>query len=185
VCVFNDGSLALVFHSLGALHQETDSAGLGLALGPHDNRLALFQLAGPPVLLVEALGVATLSAGEAAAGTRQTGGHEGRARQHKADGAAVDAYRGEAGREAVHQLEVGEEGVCVDLEEEGLAVEHVEGGAVGQLHGLERALLGQNLVNVGIEERVRGQQALAQVALHRGLELRLGRRGKSVVRGGI
>lgn len=181
--VFNHRSLALVLDGLGAFHQKSHGAGLGLALGPHDDGLALLELPAPAVLVVEALGVAAVAAGQAAAGAGEAGGHEGGAREDETDGAAVDAYRGEAGREAVHEAEVGEQRVGVDLEEEGLAVEHVQGGAVRQLHGLERALLGQDLVNVRVQERVRCQQALAQVALDRRLELRLGRRGESVCRG--
>jgi hypothetical protein len=60
---------------------------------------------------------------------------------------------------------VRQERVGIDLEEERLRVQHVQRATVGQLHGLERALLGQDLVNVGVQERVGGQERLAQRAL--------------------
>lgn len=72
------------------------------------------------------------------------------------------------------ELEVRQQRVVHVLEEQGVAVEHVQGAAVGQLHGLEGALLRQDLVDVPAQEGVGRQQRLAQPALHRRLQLRLG-----------
>lgn len=46
----------------------------------------------------------------------------------------------------------------VELEEERLAVDDVEADAVGQLDLLERRLLGEELVDVGGEEGVGGEE---------------------------
>lgn len=167
--LLDDRSLTLLLDDLGTLDQDTDSAGLELALGGNNDRLTLLELAGPVALLVEPLRLAALAAGQTAAGAGQAGGHEGGAAEDEADGAAVDAYAGEGGGEAVDELEMGQQDVgLVVLEEERLAVEHVQGAAVGQLHGLEGALLGQQLVDDIVQERVRRQEGAAQGALHAG-----------------
>lgn len=62
----------------------------------------------------------------------------------------------------------------VILVEERYGVEHVEGVSVGQLHAREGALLGEDLFDVGRQERVRGEEVLAQRALGGGFELLLG-----------
>lgn len=64
----------------------------------------------------------------------------------------------------------------VELEEERLAVDDVEADAVGELDLLERRLLGEELVDVGGEEGVGGEERGAEGALDRRLELLLGRR---------
>lgn len=53
-------------------------------------------------------------------------------------------------------------------------VEHVEGVSVGQLHAREGGLFGEDLFDVGRQERVRGEEGLAQRALGGGFELLLG-----------
>lgn len=62
----------------------------------------------------------------------------------------------------------------VILVEERHGVEHVEGVSVGQLHAREGGLLGEDLFDVGRQERVRGEEGLAQRALGGGFELLLG-----------
>lgn len=62
----------------------------------------------------------------------------------------------------------------VVLVEERHGVEHVEGVSVGQLHAREGALLGEDLFDVGRQERVRGEEGLSQRALGGGFELLLG-----------
>lgn len=64
----------------------------------------------------------------------------------------------------------------VELEEERLPVDDVEADAVGELDLLERRLLGEELVDVGGEEGVGGEERGAEGALDRRLELLLGRR---------
>lgn len=63
------------------------------------------------------------------------------------------------------------------LEEEGFGVEDVEDGTVGQLDGLKGRLLGEDLVGVGVEERVAAEQRLAKRPLDGRLEF-LPRRGR-------
>lgn len=167
--LLNDGPLALLLDDLGALDQDTNSARLELALGRNDDRLALLELAGPAPLLVETLGVAPLAARQAPTGAGEAGRHEGGAAEDEADGAAVDAYAGEAAREAVDELEVRQQHVrLVVLEEERLALEHVQGAAVGKLHGFQGAFLGQQLVDHIVQERVGRREGLAQRALDAG-----------------
>ncbi len=62
--------------------------------------------------------------------TRQSGRHECRAREHEADGAAVDAEAWEGLWEGVHELEVRDQRVVHVLPEERGRVEDVEGDAV-------------------------------------------------------
>lgn len=124
---------------------------------------------------------------QAPALARQAGGHQGGATQNEADGAAVYPNGGEALREAVDELEVGHNGVLlrgrVGLEEErGGSVDDVQRHAVGKLDLLERGLLRDDVVDVRGQERVGGQQRLAQVALDRGFELLFGRGGDAVQR---
>lgn len=71
----------------------------------------------------------------------------------------------------------------VGLEEErGGSVDDVQRHAVGKLDLLERGLLRDDVVDVRGQERVGGQQRLAQVALDRGFELLFGRGGDAVQR---
>lgn len=159
--LLDDGPLALLLDLLGAHDQEPDGARLDLALGPHDHRLALLQLPGPPLVVVEPLplGAGRRARGQAAPRARQAGGHEGGARQDEADGAAVDAYAGEGGGEAVDEAQVRQQGGCrVVLEEERLRVQHVQRAPVRQLHRLQRHLLRQDLVDVRVQQRVRRQK---------------------------
>jgi hypothetical protein len=69
---------------------------------------------------------------------------------------------------------VGQQHAAVDLVGDGLAVNDVQRGAVGQLDLLERVLLGQDLVDDGRQERVGGQQRLADGPLDGGFELLFG-----------
>lgn len=63
----------------------------------------------------------------------------------------------------------------VGLEEKGRgAVDDVQRHAVGKLDLLERGLLGDDVVDERRQERVGGQERLAQVALDRGFELLFG-----------
>lgn len=75
------------------------------------------------------------------------------------------------------ELEVGQDGGDAAragvLEEEGLRVEDVEGVAVGKLHGLEGALLRENLVNVRSDEGVGRREGLTEGALDGGFEFLL------------
>ena len=183
MCLLDHGPLPLVLDVLGAGDQDADSAGLLLALGHDDGRLALLELAAPVALVVgplvrDALGgglaVPLVRARQAAAGAGQARGHQGGAAEDEADGAAVYADGGEGLGEAVDELEVGEQDAVVDLEEDGLAVEDVEARAVGQLHLLQGGLLGEHIVDEGRQEGVGREQRLAQRALDRGLELLLG-----------
>lgn len=78
---------------------------------------------------------------------------------------------------------MGEEGgAIVGLVEDGLVIDHVEGGTVWELHLREGGFLGKDLFDVGIQQRVGRQQGLSQGTLHRGLELRLGSGGQTVER---
>lgn len=124
-----------------------------LALGHDHDGLVLVQLAAPVAVLVDALIIvaARLFARlwQSAAGAGQARGHERGAGQYEADGAAVDTDGREGLGEAVDELEMREEGALVDLEEDGLAVDDVEGCAVGELHLLEGGFLGEDLVDVG------------------------------------
>lgn len=180
--ILNNGSLPLILDILRAHDQESHRARLRLALSAHNNRLPLRELPRPPILLIQPLPRPVLRphrqhpARQAATSGREAGGHEGGAGEHEADGAAVDAHAGEGGGEAVHEAQVRQQRGRVLLEEERLAVQHVQRAAVGQLHGLEGPLLGQDLVHVAVQERVRRQQRLPEVPLHRRFELRLGRR---------
>lgn len=178
-------SLALLFDLFRARHEEPHRAGLLLALGHDDDRLALLQLLAPAALVVQAVVRDLVLAdrprahvprlGQPAALAGEPGGHEGGAAEDEADGAAVDAYRGEGGGEAVDEAEVGQQRrAVVLLVEDGRAVDDVERGAVGQLHLREVRLLGHDLVDVGRQQRVGGEQRVAQGALHGGLELLLG-----------
>lgn len=63
--------------------------------------------------------------------------------------------------------------VNVLLVEEGRGVEDVEGVAVGELHGGEGGLFGEDLVDVRGEEGVGGEEVLAEGALDGGFELLL------------
>jgi hypothetical protein len=74
----------------------------------------------------------------------------------------------------VYELQVRQQVGSVILVEERHGVEHVEGVSVRQLHALEGALLRENLFDVGCQERVRGEEGLAQRALGGGFELLLG-----------
>jgi hypothetical protein len=75
----------------------------------------------------------------------------------------------------VDEAQVGQQqAVVVLLVDDGVTVDDEERGAVGQLDLLERVLLGQHLVDVRGEERVGGQDGLADRALDRGLELLFG-----------
>lgn len=73
----------------------------------------------------------------------------------------------------MYELQVRQEGVVVVLEEDGLAIGDVQGGALGQFDLVEGGFLGQDLVDVWVQERVGGQEGLAQGALYRRLELLL------------
>lgn len=194
--VLDDGTLPLLPHLLRIHEQEPHSTSLRLPLRKHNNRFALNQLASPMTILIKALRIIThpfrtlslsrsLSSSptttlyrprerQPTPGARQPGSHERSAGEDEADGAAIDADGGEGGGEAVDELEVRQQRVVHVLEEQGVAVEHVQGAAVGQLHGLEGALLRQDLVDVPAQEGVGRQQRLAQPALHRRLQLRLG-----------
>ena len=192
--LLDNGSLALLLNLLSPRNQHSDGTGLLLALRKHNNRLALLQLATPVPFLIRALirhldivfvGLRLLPRRplmrhrQPAALTRQAGSHERRAREHEADGAAVYPDGGEALREAVDELEVGHDGVLlrrrVGLEEKGRgAVDDVQRHAVGKLDLLERGLLGDDVVDERRQERVGGQERLAQVALDRGFELLFG-----------
>lgn len=93
--------------------------------------------------------------------TRQSGRHERRSGEHKADGAAVYPDGREALGEPVDELEMGHDGVLlrgrVGLEEKGRgAVDHIQGNAVGELDLFERGLFGDDVVDVGRQERVGG-----------------------------
>jgi hypothetical protein len=74
----------------------------------------------------------------------------------------------------VHKLQVREDrGGDVLLVEQGLGFENVEGIAVGELHAREGGLLGENLVDVRVEEGVGREEGLAKAALDGGFELLL------------
>ena len=184
VCVLHHGALALGLDLVRPRDQRADRAGLLLSLRHDNHRLPLEQLPAPPAVLIntllhllaldDALGPAV--DGQPAALGGQPGGHERRARQHKAYRAAVDAYRGERLGEAVDEAQVGEHdgpvGGVLLVEERG-RVEDEEGVAVGQLHALEGALLGEHLIDVGRQERVCRDEGGAEGALGRRLELLL------------
>lgn len=188
--VLNHRPLTLGLDLVGSADQRAHGTRLLLALGHDDDGLALVQLPAPAAVGVDAL-VHLPAVLEARGGPldrqpaplgRQAGGHERRAHEHEADGAAVDADRREALREAVHEPEVRHDGGrVVLLVEERLRIQHVQRVAVGQLHARQRRLLGQDLVNVRRQQGVRREQRLAEGPLHRRLELLLGRGGDAAL----
>lgn len=129
--------LPLLLTLLRTHAQQAHRTRLLFALCTHHDRLALVQLAPTVPALPRAFCLAVgahlgcVAAREPPPRGSQAGGHEGCARQHKADGAAVDADRGEAGREAVHEAQVREERIGHVLEEEGRAADEVERHSVG------------------------------------------------------
>lgn len=181
--LFDDGALLLFLDAFGTLDQDTDSASFRLPLGHDDDNLALGQLPAPMAVdlaLGRAVGRRTVPGlGKAAPDRGEAGGHEGGAGEDEADGAPIDADGGESGRVAVDEAEVGDDGPrgAVGLEEEGDAVDGVEDGAVGELDGGEVGLFGEDGVDVRGEEGEGGEDALADAALDRGLELGFGARG--------
>lgn len=164
------GALALLLDLLRARDQESHRASMILALGRNHHGLVLLQLPTPVALLVGALVASLARLRQPAAGARQAGRHECGAREHEANGAAIDADGREGLGEAVDELQVWEEDAFVHFEEQGLAINDVEGGAVGKLHLLERAFLGEDLIDVGVEEGVGLEKGAAEGALDGGLE---------------
>lgn len=72
-------------------------------------------------------------------------------------------------------------GAVIVLEEDGLIIDDVEGGAVGELHLCQGGLFRQDLVDVGSQERVACQEGLAQGALDGGFEFGFGTRGDTIM----
>lgn len=62
------------------------------------------------------------------------------------------------------------EDALVDLEENGLAINYIEGGTVGKLHLLEGAFFGEDLIDVGGQERVCLEKVSTQGALDGGFK---------------
>jgi len=67
--------------------------------------------------------------------------------------------------------------------EDGLAFDHVQRDAVGELHLLERGLLGEDFIDVGREQGEGREEGGAQRALDGRFELLLGRGGHAATRG--
>lgn len=173
--------LALCLDLIRPSSQRANRTRLLLALGHNHHRLPLGQLSAPPSIFHNALlhlfpflkRLRPINRQSAPRG-RQPRRHERRSRKNKANGSAIDTNARKRLREAVHELQVRQQVGRVVLVEERHGVEHVEGVSVGQLHAREGALLGEDLFDVGRQERVRGEEILAQRALGGGFELLLG-----------
>lgn len=181
--ILNHRPFPLLLDILGPHHQRPHRTRLLLPLRHHNHHLTLLQLATPPPILDALLHLLPLDQlpilGQPPTLARQPGRHERRAREHEADGAAVDADRREGLREAVHEAQVRHNVGRVLLVEERDGVEHVEGVAVGQLHRGERGLFRHDLVDVRGEEREGLEERAAQRALDGGFEFLFGRGGEA------
>lgn len=180
--ILHHRSLALRLDLIRSSSQRTDRTRLLLALRHNHHRLSFGQLPAPPPILHNALLhlLALLQRlcpinGQSSAGRRQPRRHQRRSRKHKANRSTIDPNARKRLREAVHELQVRQQIGPVILVKQRHGVEHVEGVAVGQLHAREGALLGEDLFDVRGQERVRGEEGLAQRALGGGFELLLGR----------
>lgn len=173
--------LALRLDLIRPSSQRPNRTRLLLALRHNHHRLSLGQLPAPPSILHNALlhflplleRLCPID-GQPSSRGRQSRRHQRRSRKHKANGSAIDPNARKRLREAVHELQVRQQVGPVILVEERHGVEHVEGVSVGQLHAREGGLLGEDLFDVGRQERVRGEEVLAQRALGGGFELLLG-----------
>ena len=119
--LIHDHALPNPLNRLRPHPQPTHHTNLLLPLRPNRHHLALDRLI-PPLRQPAPL-------------AGQPGRHQRRAREHEADGTAVDAQAREGLREGVHEFQVRDQRVVHVLPEEGVAFVDVERDAVGSEEG--------------------------------------------------